>query len=537
MMPNRVPLAESIGGNEMLDRSALDGRRPGGTRHVLTGLTSWIVILVAAFCLVRFPRSWLIVAAVFLGLFLLRAIVVLVYAILSDGTCRTWDRADWAEDEDSPRHGGLSPADVRHVVLVPNYKEPVSLLRRTLDALAGQHRASERLIVVLGMEERELDAAIKGELLAHEYEGRFLDVMVTVHPAGLPGEVPGKSSNQAWALKEVTRRIGELSIDPDRVTITSCDADSVMHRHYFAALSRLFAEAEYRHLRFWQAPMQYFNNIWRVPAPIRFSTWFGQAWMRANLLMPFYASFPISTYSLSLRLAVDSGGWDPGVIPEDWHMFLQCFFASGERVQLSPIFLPTNADAPEGDTWISGMKTAFQQCVRHSWGAEDVGFVVREMRQRGFGWRAVVRFGQVYSDHVLRAVGWFLVVGAYLLAAGMHPEYQGILNGTVFDIGRRAAVLGPIFSIGAVVMIGTLLFEMNRQSIPREIPRLRVLAEQVLMWMCLPVLGFYLGMLPTMQAQTMLLLGLPLTYKVTPKRVAASQDATALAAQQRASEI
>jgi len=30
-------------------------------------------------------------------------------------------------------------------------------------------------------------------------------------------------------------------------------------------------------------------------------------------------------------------------------------------------------------------------------------------------------------------------------------------------------------------MIGTLLLEMSRRSIPREIPRLRVLAEQVLM--------------------------------------------------------
>jgi len=48
----------------------------------------------------------------------------------------------------------------------------------------------------------------------------------------------------------------------------------------------------------------------------------------------------------------------------------------------------------------------------------------------------------VCSDHVLRAVGWFLVVGAYLLAAGIHPEYQDILSGTVFAIGRRAAILG-----------------------------------------------------------------------------------------------
>jgi len=40
-----------------------------------------------------------------------------------------------------------------------------------------------------------------------------------------------------------------------------------------------------------------------------------------------------------------------------------------------------------------------------------------------------------------------------------------------------------------------------------------------------------------MQAQTMLLLGLPLAYKVTPERIAAAQDAAALPAPQPSREI
>jgi hypothetical protein len=264
--------------------------------------------------------------------------------------------------------------------------------------------------------------------------------------------------------------------------------------------------------------MQYYNNIWRVPAPIRFTTWFGQAWLRANLTMPFYASLPISTYTLSLRLALDAGGWDPGVIPEDWHMYLRCFFARDERVGLTPVFLPTNGDAPEGDTWLAGMITAFQQSVRHAWGAEDVGYVVHKMSERRFTWRAALRFGQVYSDHVLRAAGWFLIMGAYLLGLGAHPGYEGLLRGVLLDLGPHAAVLGPLFGIGAVVMIATLVFEMSRQPLPAEVSRLRLVAENVLMWMLLPLHGLYLGMLPAMQAQTMLVLGLPLSYKVTPKR-------------------
>lgn len=490
-------------------------------RHVLTGLTSWAVALITVIGLLVAPRSWVYVAALILALFLLRAMFVLVYSAIGERRCRRWERERWAEHDEQLRPTGIAPAMVRHVVLLPNYKEPVEVLRRTLDALAVQHRADERLIVVLGMEEREPDALAKGHAVAAGYADRFLDVLVTVHPAGLTGEVPGKSSNQAWQLTAVTRRVTELGIDPNLVTITSCDADSVMSPQYFAALSVLFADAGDRYSRFWQAPMQYLNNIWRVPAPVRFVTWFGQAWMRANLTMPFYASFPISTYSLSLRLAVDAGGWDPGVIPEDWHMFLKCFFVRAERIGLTPVYLPTNGDAPEGATWFQGMKAAYEQCVRHSWGAEDVGYVLSEMRRRGFGWRAVVRFAQVYSDHVLRASGWFVVVSAYLIAASSRPGYQGVLHGSLFDIGTRGTLLDPVFAVGATVMVATLALEMTRRGVPRYVSRPRLLAELAVMWVSLPLLGLYLGVLPTMQAQTMLLLGLPLVYKVTPKQLEA----------------
>ncbi len=507
-----------------------------GSHHLLTGLTSWTVALVTLVCLVRFPRTWAYVVAIALGLFVVRALFVAVYSIIGSRACREWGRRDWTRDDEIPGSDGPAAADVRHIILLPNYKEPLAVLRRTLDALAVQHRAAERLIVVLGMEEKEQGSAAKGSILAEEYAGRFLDVLVTSHPAGLPGEVAGKSSNQAWQLKEVTRRVSDLGLDPDLVTVTSCDADSVIHPSYFAAVSRLFADAEDRHSRFWQAPMQYLNNIWRVPAPVRFVTWFGQAWMRANLAMPFYASFPISTYTLSLRLAVDAGGWDPGVIPEDWHMFLRCFFVRGERVGLTPVFLPTNADAPEEAGWVSGMRTAYQQCVRHSWGAEDVGYVLKEMRERGFGVRAAARFTQIYSDHVFRATGWFLVVSAYLLAGSSRVGYRGFLDGTFLDVGARGSLLHWLLATGAVLMLGTLVLEIIRSRPPREFSRGRLVVEQVVMWLALPLVGLYLGVLPTMQAQTMLMFGIPLAYKVTPKRVDAAPDALAGAVQQSASE-
>ena len=54
--------------------------------------------------------------------------------------------------------------------------------------------------------------------------------------------------------------------------------------------------------------------------------------------------FSQSTYSLSMRMAHDVGYWDADVIPEDWHMFLKCFYQLEGAVDVQPIFLPIGND-------------------------------------------------------------------------------------------------------------------------------------------------------------------------------------------------
>ena len=45
--------------------------------------------------------------------------------------------------------------DVLHVIAIPNYKEDVQTLRRTITTLANQRDASTQLVVVLAMEARD----------------------------------------------------------------------------------------------------------------------------------------------------------------------------------------------------------------------------------------------------------------------------------------------------------------------------------------------------------------------------------------------
>ena len=55
------------------------------------------------------------------------------------------------------------------------------------------------------MEEKEEKSAFKAASLCTTFERSFFRMSYTVHPANIPGEAQGKSSNEAWAAKQAMR--------------------------------------------------------------------------------------------------------------------------------------------------------------------------------------------------------------------------------------------------------------------------------------------------------------------------------------------
>ncbi|NTU71225.1 MAG: hypothetical protein HGB10_05345 [Coriobacteriia bacterium] len=495
--------------------------------HALPGALSWASIAFTILGALFFPRIWLVIATVVIAYFMIRMLTTFGFAIYGEKLSARARARDWTLGEDEVGPFGFAPSEVTHIVVVPNYKEPDEILRRTLDALAVQHRASERIIPVLGMEEREPDSRAKGEALAAEYADKFRHVLVSVHPGNIPGEEPGKSSNEAWAAKKVRKAVDELGLNPDHCTITSCDADSLINPAYFSAVAGHFASDEQRHLRFWQAPLFYYNNIWQVPAPIRFTTWLSHAVQVAELANPHYDPLPISTYTLSLNLAERCGWWDPAVIPEDWHSYLNCLFETGEEISTQAIFLPTLSDATDGEGFKDAMVNRFHQVKRHAWGAEDVGYIVGQLTERRSSMRSstLFRFGQVLHDHVMRVAMWFILVSVYLLMA-YYTRLHWYDLGWHASIANNITLLRAMFTLGGLSMAATIVFELWRCPPPDGLSRGRIALEIALLWPLLPLIGFYLGTLPALEAQTRLMFGIPLGYRVTPKFAVSQQTST-----------
>ena len=106
-------------------------------------------------------------------------------------------------------------------------------LTETLDILASHEQASVNYTLVLAMEASESQAVVKAKTLVRMYQDHFSDITFTIHPAGLEGEVRGKSSNVSWAVSEMDKRqdLGENCV------LTIMDSDTCFAQDYFIKVS------------------------------------------------------------------------------------------------------------------------------------------------------------------------------------------------------------------------------------------------------------------------------------------------------------
>ncbi|MGE5602161.1 MAG: hypothetical protein ACM30E_03870, partial [Nitrososphaerales archaeon] len=153
-----------------------------------------------------------------LGLYLLLRflLVVLFYPVGQWRIHRVERKAAPTRKEALAIPRGLT-APIHHVIILANFKEPEEVVARTLERLSQQANARDVLTVVMAMEEAEPGSQLKGERLKRRYGRYFANMLVTVHPRGLPGEVPGKGSNQAWAA----RRTREYLVDQKAIPLDS----------------------------------------------------------------------------------------------------------------------------------------------------------------------------------------------------------------------------------------------------------------------------------------------------------------------------
>jgi cellulose synthase/poly-beta-1,6-N-acetylglucosamine synthase-like glycosyltransferase len=482
----------------------------------IPGFLAWLSLILITVGAIYAPRWAFGVAMVIAVYMAVRMILGGIGTTIGLKRIREWEATDWREAYAREQHpGSLAWDEVLHVICIPNYKEEVSILRQTLQRLSESPIARTQVAVVLAMEAGEPEAGVKAIALKEAFVDCFKDILITLHPKGLYGELQGKSANENWAVRSAKRHfVDEGSYSLDQIVVTICDADSLLHPLYLECLTAQFATSTLRHATVWQAPIRYHSNVWSIHPALGLVQAYSSAWELAYLAAGWWHPLPISTYSLSLRLADEVGYWDTDVIAEDVHMFIKCFFRRRAKLHLGRVFLPFSANSVTGNTFWEACKNRYQQMVRHAWGAKEVGYTLAQILERpdAAPLRAQQMLFRVTHDHIMAGAGWITLTFGQALPVLLHPTLAAELTSSPQFYALQAAYL-------AVGILGVVFWWIDMRLRPPK-PTRWTLKEVLLTLISLPMLGpltVILVALPVMQAQTRLLLGMPIQYRVARK--------------------
>ncbi len=492
---------------------------PGSFGYRIPGIQTWVLLIAYFVVIILSPHTGLVVSQVVAIYLLFRFTMVAFFYLISLIRIR---RAHQRLQKGSATDGLTAEqkakySRIHHVVIFPNYKEPIEVLSRSLDALVSQTIEHQQLTVVMAMEEAEAEAHEKGNLLAEKYAHHFAHFLLSYHPAHLPNEIPGKAANQSWAARQAKREIlDRMGIALENVTVSSCDADSELDPNYFAEFTREFVTCKKPENLIWQTPIFFDHNIWHTPASVRLLTFFNNAVQVSELSNPIAMAFPLSTYSLSYKLLVDVDYWDPIVISDDWHMFLRCFFAKDGDMQLRSIFLPTVGEPFLGETLWKTWVMVYKTRVRHAWGAGDMVYMLQQWRKqkRTPFLLKVGRFIKIWHDNTVFSLGGVVTVVGTILSIVL--DRNPVITYPPFPVPYFIPVLNVLGGLGLITIWLVERFRCNNKKYSW---RLGVMLEEIGSWIIFPVITFMLSGVPALHAHTKMLFGGGLTFERTPKGI------------------
>lgn len=476
--------------------------------EIIIPFSSWLLITMPVWLSLWHPALVAYLIILFNVYWLFKSGTLAYHAIRSFLTLTAHSNIDWLSQVKP--HPDFQK--IHHLVIIPEYHEPLHILRRTLTNLTTLSYPLEKITVVLATEAKDRQAQNTVSQLTAEFADKFGHFLVTRHPLN-SGEVAGKSSNMAYAARTVTAHLKSWKLTVENTTVTSCDADALIHPQYFACLTQQFLNDPERLDHFYQGAILFYSNIWRIPLPTRFLNTLNSIWNLASLSQT-DKLINFSTYSLSMATAINAGYWSLDVIPEDYHMFFKVYFNRGAAVRTRPIFLPILVDAAESHGFFRTMVNQYEQSKRWAWGVADIPFVIHGMvthPEIPFSDR-FYRLIALLEHHIFWPANWFILTLGSTIPPLINPAFaRTVLGHNIAQISSGILTISTIFLLVVFYIDWRIKPQRPADVAAWKIPFL------YLQWFTLPIISFFLSALPGLDAHTRLMFGKRLEYRVTEK--------------------
>ncbi len=484
--------------------------------EIIPGLTIWIALIapfILSFYIPAIIGSFIILFDLY---WLYKALITSYHLVVGYNLLQKGIKTNWRSRLEKTEAGPLvlDHNKIYNAIILATYQEELDILEPSVESVANADYDHKRLIFVLATEERDLARArSNAKVLREKYANKFAYFLVAEHPDGIAGEMKAKGANVTWAAKKLAELVKKEGIDPENVIVSTADADSRFHPRYFAALAYSYIINPNRLRRSFQPLPLFSNNIWAASPMARIMAFGSTFWQMIESTRP-WRLVNFSTHSMSLATLEAIDYWDVMVVNEDSRQFWRAYFAFEGDHQVVPIFLPVYMDAVMSDGFYATMKSQYEQRNRWAYGVEHFPYVVLEsIKQKNIP--ILDRIVKVYrlfeANFSWATASIFLAVVGWLPIILNHNFSQTVFaNNIPFYAGR----LGVITWIGLVLSAILSLKLMPPRPAKYGKHQSLILVFQ---WMLIPVSAILFGSIPAIHAQTRLMLGKYMGFKVTKK--------------------
>ena len=411
--------------------------------------------------------------------------------------------------------------EYKHIIFLPTAGEPWEVVNNTFLKLKNTNYDHKKMIIVLAGEEnfkkdfKEISGKIK-----RKYDNVFHEILITIHPANLKGEIPGKGSNLYHAGYEVKKYVDEKGWDYKKIIVSTFDVDTITHPQYFSYLTYKFLKHDNPYRASFQPLPFYHNNIWEsdiITRVVANSTTF---WLLTDLARP-DRLFTFSSHSMSWQALVDIGFWQNNIVTEDSRIFLQCLMHYDGDYRVEPMYIPISMNTVYmGNFWRS-IKNQYKQMRRWAWGAEHFPYMFWLFKKNK---KIPLKKKFIYTWNQTEGVYSWATAPLIILIMGYLPLLLAEKYSTTNVLTQNAPfVLEGLMRFGMIsIFIIALMSVVVLPPIPKEMKSasLKKYYNYILMfiqWAIFPVTMILFGSIPAIDAQTRLMLGKYLGFWVTEK--------------------
>ncbi len=506
--------------------------------ELIPGTLAWTTLIGMFFFSWKFPTGTAIFIILFDIYWLLKTVYLSFHLRATYGQMKKNIDVPWLEKlkkETTTPTGGdtkqpaLTWEEISHLIIFPMHDEPFEVAKESFDRLIESNYPKEKMFVVLSVEEGGGELAQEtGRKIEAAYGKSFAQFLFTTHPKGIPGELPGKGSNEVWAAKKAK----ELMLDPrglsyDTILVSVFDIDTQVMPEYFGRLTHAFITTPNRLRAVYQPVPLFINNIYEAPAIARIVSFSSSFWQMMQQARPERLT-TFSSQSLPFRILIDIDYWDKDVVSEDSRIFWQGYLRYDGDFHVVPLCYPMPMDANVAPTLWQTLKNIYKQQRRWGWGVENIPYMLEGFRKNA---RISLRKKWYWSFNVLEGFHSWSTNALMIFALGWLPVMLGgqLFNDTLlsYNLPRLTRLIVNLSMLG--VSTTAILAIMLLPPHPEGKRKPWHYALYFLQWILIPVTLIIFGAFPGLEAQTRLMLGgrFRLGFWVTPKgRYAAAAKAS-----------